>query len=277
MFMFYTLITGATGGLGRAFVYETAKRGDNLVLTGTNLLKLEKIVSDIKADYPSINVAWKACDLSSENDRDSFFDFLKLNNIKINFLINNAGFILEGEFLKCTREDVIKAIRVNCEGTIDVTRWIVENRDKNEELNVITVSSLAGYYPMPYMSIYAATKAMLKNFMVALNYELRDENVFITTICPSGIPTTTAMKEAIDAQGTAGHMTMSTPLQVAKIALNASKKHKVIVVPKAINRFIKNISKPLSEKMLAKTVGKRWKRSQDKRNFYSEGKNEKEK
>lgn len=275
--MFYTLITGATGGLGRAFVYETAKRGDNLVLTGTNLLKLEKIVSDIKADYPSINVAWKACDLSSEKDRDSFFEFLKLNNIKINFLINNAGYILEGEFLKCTREDVIKAIRVNCEGTIDVTRWIVENRDKNEELNVITVSSLAGYYPMPYMSIYAATKAMLKNFMVALNYELRDENVFITTICPSGIPTTTAMKEAIDAQGTAGHMTMSTPLQVAKIALNASKKHKVIVVPKAINRFIKNISKPLSEKMLAKTVGKRWKRSQDKRNFYSEGKNEKEK
>ncbi len=270
--MFYTLITGSTGGLGGAFAHECAKRGDNLFLTGTNQTKLDKIVADITATYPSIRVMSRTCDLSVAEDRSEFVDYLKTNNVQVNFLINNAGYIAEGEFLRHSDEEVIKIIRVNCEGTVDITQKIIKNRDQSCPLHIITVASLAADYPMPYMAIYSATKAMLKNFMVALNYELRGKNVFITTICPSGIPTTDAMKEAIKAQGMAGKMTMSLPEDVAKLALKASAKRKVVVVPKGINRFIKGISKPLSENALAKVVGKRWKKSQDKRNFNGEEK-----
>ena len=261
----FTLITGATGGLGRAFTYECAKRGDNLFLTGTNVIKLEQIVSDIKKGFPNLNVMSKTCDLADQNDRKQFMSFLKNNNININFLINNAGYIIEGDLLSLSDDQVIKAIRVNCEGTVDLTQKVIKTRDKNKVLNIVTVSSMAGDYPMPYMSIYSATKAMLTNLMISLAYELKDQNVVITTISPSGIPTTEAMKDAIKAQGLAGKLTMCEPQKVAQIALKANKKKKVVVIPKFVNKGINFFSSFLSRRQLSKIVGKRWQKANNKR------------
>ena len=263
----YTLITGATGGLGRAFVFECASRGDNLVLTGTNQTKLETIVNDVKQKFPNIKVVSKTCDLSSMASRDEFFEYLNNNQIVVNFLINNAGAIIEGEFLSHTNEEILKAIRVNCVGTIDVTQRVIKNRKEQERLHIITIASMAGYYPMPYMATYAATKAMLKNFMIALNKEMKGKNVFITTVCPSGIPTSDAMKEAIKSQGVAGRMTACSPEKIAKISMKASKKHKTVVVPKFINKFILVMSNLVGDRALSSVTGRMWKKSQDKRGF----------
>lgn len=266
----YTLITGATGGLGGAFVQECLKRNHNLVLTGTKVKVLEALEKQIKENYPNIKVVCLACDLSSEEDRQSFFTYLKDNNIQINFLINNAGYIAEGEFLNHSDDEIMKIIKVNCEGTTDFTQKVIKARDKDEDLQILTVSSMAGDYPMPYMAIYSATKAMVTNLMMALAYELKNERVYITTVCPSGIPTTDAMKEAIKAQGVGGKMTMCSPEEVARLSMIALSKHKIVYYPKVINRFIKGISRLCSEKSLTKIVGKRWKKSQAKRNFKTE-------
>ena len=263
----YTLITGATGGLGNAFCDECAKRGQRLILTGTSTQKLEALNEDLKNKYQDLTIEYKACDLSDDKSRKEFFDYLEEKKLSVNCLINNAGYIIEGEHLSLKDEDVIKAIRVNCEGTIDVTQKIIKRRNKEEELRIITVSSLAGEYPMPYMAIYSATKSMLIKFMTALNYELKDKNVYITTICPSGIPTTDAMKEAIKAQGFKGEATMSPPDEIARMAIKASDKHKIIVVPKMINRLVKATSRICTYKTITKMVGRMWKKSQDKRNF----------
>ena len=261
----FTLITGATGGLGNAFAVECAKLGHNLVLSGTNVAKLEAITNKIKKDYPNVKVETFICDLSLAERREEFIQFLKEKNICVNFLINNAGYIAEGLFLEHTDQEIIKVIRVNCEGTIDLTQKIIKTRDVNQELNIITIASMAGYYPMPYMAIYAATKAMLKNFMIALNYELKGQGVNITTVCPSGIPTSDAMKEAIKAQGLAGKLTQSLPEQIAKLALKANKKKKVVVVPKCVNKLILGVSKVCGDKTLAKTTKRMWKKSYEKR------------
>lgn len=261
----FTLITGSTGGLGRAFVYECAKRGDNLFLTGTNVQRLEKIEIDVKKDFPQIKVVSKTCDLSQQVQRQELIDYINQNNVCVNCLINNAGYIIEGELLSLEDEQVIRAIRVNCEGTIDLTQKIIKARNKSQKLNIITVSSMAGDYPMPNMSIYSATKAMLTNFMIALADELKDQNIVITTICPSGIPTTPAMKDAIKAQGAGGKITMCQPEQVAKIALKANKRKKVVVIPKLINKMVNFFSIFLTRKQLARIVGKRWKKANKKR------------
>lgn len=264
---FFTLITGATGGLGHAFAFSCAKKGQNLVLTGTKVEKLEDLLITLKEKYPNQEFYAKACDLSDADSRKEFISCLDSLNIEIDRLINNAGYIIEGEFLKHSDEEIIKTIRVNCEGTIDITQKIIKRRNQSKDLHIITISSMAGDYPMPYMGIYASTKSMLTNIMVALNYELRNQNIFITTVCPSGIPTSKEMKEAIKAQGLAGKITASSPEYIAKLALSASEKHKVLVVPKCINKFIKGISRVCSEKTLAKVVGKRWQKSQKNRNF----------
>jgi len=261
----FTLITGATGGLGNAFAYEFAKLGHNLVLSGTNLAKLDNIANRIEQEYPNIKVLKFICDLSDQQARLSFIEFLKENEVCVNYLVNNAGYIAEGLFLEHTDQEIIKVIRVNCEGTVDLTQKIIKIRDKSQELNIITVASMAGYYPMPYMAIYASTKAMLKNLMIAMHYELKEQGVNITTICPSGIPTSEAMKEAIKSQGLAGKITQSLPEQIAKIAIKANKKKKAVVVPKCINKIILAISNICGDKMLAKTTRRMWKKSYEKR------------
>ena len=131
----YSLITGATGGLGRAFVFECAKKGDNLILTGTNQNKLESITNEIKEIFPNIKVVSKTCDLSSEDSRNAFFKYLDENRLNINFLVNNAGYIIEGEFLSHNDDEILKAIRVNCEGTVDMTQRVIKRRNVEEELN----------------------------------------------------------------------------------------------------------------------------------------------
>ncbi len=264
---YYTLITGASGGLGKAFVLECAKRGENLVLTGSNSERLEKVFSDTKKDFPNIKIIEKTCNLAIRAERQAFFGYLLAENIKINKLINNAGFIAEGDFIENSDEKILDVIEVNCAGTVDFTQKTIKQRDENVPLEILTVSSMAGDYPMPHMAIYSATKALLTNLMVSLAVELKGKNVFFTTICPSGIPTTEAMKQAIKAQGFGGKITMCTPENVAKIALKALKKRKVLVHPKFVNKFLEVVSRPLSLKSKAKIVGKRWKKSQSKRNF----------
>lgn len=260
-----TLITGATGGLGGAFARAVASRGENLFLTGTNSEKLNKITAEIKQNFPQIAVFSGICDLSSEQQRKNLLNNIKDLGYNINYLINNAGVITEGAFLSEDDEKILKCIRVNVEGTIDMTQKVIKMRDESQELTVLTVSSLAYAYPMPYMNIYASTKRMLVSFMTALAVELKNTNIHISVICPGGMPTTKEMKEAIASQGIGGRLSSNSPEEVAEYALKRASKHKLISVPGSFNRFLKRISSPFSERFLAKVVGKRWKKSQKKR------------
>lgn len=262
-----TLITGATGGLGGAFARECALRGDNLFLTGTKKDRLEAITAEIKSSFPNIEVQSALCDLSDENQRKELTIHIKELGYNVNYLINNAGLITEGETLLEDDEKIIKSIRVNCEGTIDMTQKILKMRDKNEPLTILTVSSLAYAYPMPYMNIYSATKRMLVTFMTALAQELKGTNVVISVVCPSGIYTTKEMREAIASQGLAGKLSSHEPEYIVKFALKKASKKKLITIPGVFNRFLKTVSSPFSEKFLAKVVGNRWKKSQKKRNM----------
>ena len=262
-----TLITGATGGLGGAFAKLCASRGDNLYLTGTKKDRLDTVVGEIKRDFPNIEVLSGICDLADEKAREKMISSIKEKGYNVNYLINNAGFITEGETVNAPDEQLIKCIKINCEGTIDITQKVLKARDESQPLTILTVSSLAYAYPMPYMNIYASTKRMLVSFMTALAVELKGTNVTVSVICPSGIYTTDAMKKAIESQGLAGKLSSHSPEEVAKCALKKAGKKKLISIPGAFNRFLKFVSSPFSEKFLAKVVGNRWKKSQKKRDL----------
>jgi len=263
----YTLITGASGGLGRELAILCAERGDNLILSGTNKERLEQSAAAAREKRGDADIIVKTCDLSSEEDRRAFFKFVKDSGFQIDFLVNNAGLILEGDLLTQSHENMKKIIRINCEGTVDLTRFVLDNRDREKTLRILTISSLSSEYPMPHMSLYGATKSFLTNFFTAIAYELKNESVIVTTILPSGIPTTKAMKEAIVAQGFGGRVTAMSAEGVARFALGSSKKGKVVAVPKSINRFLLGLSRPLGIKAKAKIIERRWRKAQEVRNI----------
>lgn len=263
--MAYTLITGACGGLGRAFVKLLAEKEENLVLVGTNQKKLDALVADFKEAFEGLMVKTFVCNLGKAEDRKKLIEDLDKNKIIVNKLINNAGVIIEGDLLKFSDEEIANAVEVNCIGTLDLTKKLLERRDEASKFEVLTVASQAAFQPIPHMAVYAATKSFLTSMMTALAVELKDKNVVFTTSCPSGMATTDAMKESIKSMGLKGKLTTLSAEKVAKISLKALKRKKAVVIPGAVNKIVGFFSKFCSYHGLAKTTGKMWKKSQSKR------------
>jgi len=260
-------LTGATGGLGKAFSVELLKRNKNLILTATKQERLENLRNELLGINSNVDIVCKSCDMSNEGSRKEFFNFISTGEYKIEMLVNNAGYITEGAVKSVTADSLVSAIRVNCEGVVDLTKWIVDNHKDEEKLNILTVASFAAFQPMPYMAIYAATKSFLLSFMTALREEVKDKNIVVSTVCPSGIYTTEAMKDAIESQGLGGKLASHSPEYIASYALKKAEQGKAIIIPGAFNRFTKFASNFVSYTKLAKIAGKRWRKSQVKRNL----------
>ena len=181
----FTLITGACGGLGKSFVKHCLKNKENLLLSGTSENKLSNLLeglrNDFSEDLSKIEIKTCVCDISSKNSRQNLIDFISQNQICVNKLINNAGLIIEGDLLRFEDDEILKAIEVNCIGTLDLTQKIIKIRDKNQKLEILTVASLAASYPIPHMAVYAATKSFLVSMMTALSVELKGENIVFST------------------------------------------------------------------------------------------------
>ena len=262
-----SLVTGACGGLGRAFVKILAERKENLVLTGTSQEKLDNLLEDFKEYFEGIFVKTIVCDLANKKQRENLIQELKVSNLVVNKLINNAGVIIEGDILRFSNEKIQNAIMVNCVGTVELTRMIFDSRDESQKLEILTVSSQASFQPMPHMAVYGATKSFLTSMMMALKVEWKEKNVVVTTVCPSGMATNEEMIESIKSMGFNGKITTLPTEKVAKIALKALKKKKAMVIPGVMNKIIYFLSKLCSPYFLAKTTGKIWKKSQQKRGF----------
>ena len=261
------LITGACGGLGRAFVKECAKEKKTLVLTGTSQKKLDALLEDLKECLEGVKVFTAICNLAKPEDRKSLVEFVKNQGLQVARLINNAGVIIEGDLLRFEDDEIINAVRVNCEGTLDITQKFLKARDENEKFEVLTISSVASSYPIPHFATYAATKAFLTSMMTALAIEFKKKNVVFTTVNPGGMATTDAMKESIKSMGLGGRLSTVSVEKVAKVSLKALKHKKVNVIPGFFNKILVGVSKPFSKKFMAVNSGKLYAKSQSKRNF----------
>ncbi len=262
------VLTGACGGLGQAFINTLLsppnEQNTALLLCGTNMDKLEKLKKDMLSIYPNAKLYLYKLDLSNIENINALQNYLEQNNLTVSQLINNAGFITEGSIANYSQDELIHTIKVNCEGTIALTKLILD-LNENKNLNIITISSLAANYPMPYMSIYSATKAMLKSFMLSLRYEYRKQNVKVTVVLPSAIATSQAMKDAINAQGFKGKISCVSPIKIARASLKANKKNKPILIPGFFNKFVNFVSNLCPTRIKIAFIGKSWKKSQIKR------------
>ncbi len=266
--MKYTLITGACGGLGKAFVELCAKAKENLILTGTSQKKLDKLMEEFKEKFEGLSVKTFVLDLGNKENREKLIASLKSEDLQVSKLINNAGVILEGDMEKYSDEEIANVIEVNCIGTLDLTKKLLRERDENSLFEVLTVSSVAASYPIPHMAVYSATKSFLVSMMTSLSIEFKGKNVVFSTLLPGGMATSDAMKESIKSMGLGGKLSCTDTLKVAKIGLKALKRKKTLVVAGGFNKFLDAISKLLPKKFLAKNAGKIYKKSQTKRGFW---------
>lgn len=257
-------ITGATGGLGRAFSVECANRGWDLFLTDLSDNALSILAASLTNTY-NINVYHRSCDLTNFEARTELFDYVRQQGFSFNFLINIAGLDFEGPFSERTRSQIRTMLRLNIEATVEMTHEIMKMRDSSRTFRVINVASLAAYYPMPIKAMYASSKRFLLDFSRALGEELRSSDVTVTALCPAGMPTTPECISAIEAQGFAGRITTQNVGYVAAHTIDSALKGRSVYIPGLLNRLLKTAGSVVPPTIIARVVGSRWKSAQSKR------------
>ncbi|MFZ5908488.1 MAG: SDR family NAD(P)-dependent oxidoreductase [Chloroflexota bacterium] len=257
-------ITGATGGLGKAFAMECASRGRDLFLTDLQEPKLAMLASGLAHTY-GVEVHFHAADLTNADSRDELFERIHAEGRKFQGLINVAGLDYEGLFLERSQAEISSIVRLNIEATLIVTHTLLDHRDETLPFRIINVSSLAAFFSMPVKATYAASKRFLLDFSLALRNELRDQNVTVTALCPAGLPTTEGCISAIEAQGFMGQLTTEDIGKVANETIEAALHGRAIVIPGFLNRLLRWLGGLVPAGSLAELIGSRWKAAHQKR------------
>jgi uncharacterized protein len=258
------LITGATGGLGKAFAVECASRGWNVVLTDQTGALLETLAVSLRSSY-HVKVTTYACDLTDTSQRAGLFDLLRTEGMRLTTLINVAGIDYEGLFFGQTGKQIQNIIRLNIEGTLAMTHAALPYREPHTTFRIINVASLAAFSPMPAKATYAASKRFLFDFSLALREEVRSLNATVTVLCPAGMPTSAECIKAIEAQGWAGQVTTTDVGRVANQTLNAALAGKAVVVPGWVNQTLQMFGSLVPAALAARLVGRRWLSVREKR------------
>lgn len=251
------MITGAAGGLGRPLAVEAARRGWSLVLTDKPGTNLETLAEALERSY-GINVQTLYCDLTDAKNRAEMFQQLRTTTPHLSGVVNVAGIDFEGTFDELASEEVQTIVRLNIEATLDVTQRALELRHRRDSFMLITVSSLAAFYPMPVKATYAASKRFLLDFFRALKEELREENVSVTVLCPAGLPTTPGAIRGMELQGFWGQVTAVQTGSVAAGTFDHALQGKFLYIPGLINRVLQAASSVLPPGLLASYIARRW-------------------
>jgi len=249
------MISGAAGGLGKAFAVECASRGWDLFLTDLNLESLERLACALRASY-AVRVQTYACDLSEAGARAALFE--QIRGLRFWALLNIAGIDHEGLFYDQSSAAIRAIIRLNIEGTLEMTHALLACRDPLQPFRIVNVASLAAFSPMPVKATYAASKRFLLDFSIALREEVRELGATVTALCPAGMPTTRENIEAIAAQGWLGQVTTADAGLVANLTLDAALRGEMIVIPGLLNRLVRAASALLPATLAARLVGRRW-------------------
>ncbi|MBQ3234865.1 MAG: SDR family NAD(P)-dependent oxidoreductase [Clostridia bacterium] len=253
----HSLVTGACGGIGKALCRELALKGENLILFGRNEEKLNALKDELLGVNPSILIILRAVDLSSEVEVQNACSFLKEQSVSISAFYYVSGIDTRKAFVKYDSDKIIRQARVNFESAVTLSKFCLDNRAG--ELKMLIVSSACGLTPMPYFSLYSATKSALVYFFKGLKTELKGERVKITIVCPGSVPTREDIIEDIKAQGVQGRLSKKSPEYVVKKSLKALDRNKTVFIPGAYNRLVAFISKITPYSIKSRVIAKKFK------------------
>lgn len=253
----YVLISGAAGGLGKAFAAECAARGWNLFLTDLSAPALSALAEGMQRLY-GVEVRYYACDLTQPAAREGLWDYARSEGLRLHGALNVAGLDFEGPFGERKVEELRTIIRLNIESTVEMTSRAIQFRDPVREMFIVNVCSLAGYYSMPLKAMYAASKRFLLDLSLALHHELRPQGIKVLALCPGGMPTNQEVIASIDSQGFWGWATAMNVGDVAAGSIQRALAGKAVYIPGWLNQMLCWLGGLFPAGMVAGMIHQRW-------------------
>jgi len=181
-----TLITGASAGIGAELARVFAAKGHRVALTARREERLKTLAEEIVGKGGNAPVVI-ACDLGAPDAGDCIAAALAAADVELEYLVNNAGFGVFGEAIKCDRAEQLGMIAVNIRALTDLSLRFADSLIRNHG-GILNVSSIAGFLPGPGMAVYYASKAYVLSFSEALRAELGPRGVRVTALCPGPVP-----------------------------------------------------------------------------------------
>ncbi|MDB4975943.1 MAG: 3-oxoacyl-[acyl-carrier protein] reductase [Myxococcaceae bacterium] len=176
------LVTGASLGIGAAFARELSGRGARLVLVARSEAKLRTLASELgRADVI-------VQDLARPGAAQAVFDAVTAAGLTVDVLINNAGFGTYGPFAETSLATQREELALNIGALVELTHTFLPTIERQRG-GVIHVASTAGIQPVPFMAVYAASKAFVLSFSESLWGEYRARGVRVLALCPGATDT----------------------------------------------------------------------------------------
>ena len=234
---YYTLITGSSSGLGKALALECARRGHNLLLVALPGKPLEQFSEKLKVELGVLSDCY-AADLTKEGSAEAVYEWTRENNYAVNILINNAGMSFEGPFEQCSSEFYRKSIALNMVAMVSLTRFFILSLRELPEAHILNVSSVASYFPIPYKSVYSASKTFVLSFSRSLREELKNTGIRVSVVVPG--PMVTNRKTAISAieKGSIARMMHSRLSYVARYTIEKMERKKAVIKPGFLSKSV---------------------------------------
>jgi short-subunit dehydrogenase len=176
------LLTGASSGIGKALAFLLAGKKIKLIITGRKEAPLLQVADAVGAE------ACVTADLESPEGRQKLIQIIEEKVPDL--IINNAGFTFYGDPLTLSVSEQLSIAEVNAMVPLELTLVAIKALIAHGKPGVVmNVSSVAGEYPCPGMSVYGAAKAFVTHFSQAFNTEMAQTGIHVLVSCPGMVAT----------------------------------------------------------------------------------------
>lgn len=216
------LITGASAGLGVEYATQFAARGADVVLVARREDRLRDLADRLSRTH-GVTATPLALDLTRADAAAVLRRGLDERGIRVQSLVNNAGFGMKGAFAEADAARIAEMVQVNVAALVAITREVLPEMAADGRGVLVGIASTGAYQPCPNMAVYGATKAFVLSFTEALAYETKGTGLGVLAVSPGA--TRTEFFDITGADAAVGRF--QTPAQVVELTLGRLDRHDV--------------------------------------------------
>lgn len=248
------LITGASSGIGAAFAEALAARGAHVVLVARREDRLIELAAEL-GERHGVTATPLAMDLARDDAATELYAELERRGIRIDSLINNAGFGMRGDFVDADPARIATMIQLNVGTLVALTHAFLPQLVEAGHGALVNIASVVAYQPTPHMAAYGASKAFVLSFTEAIGYETRASGLRVLALSPGA--TATEFFEVAEAEAIVRGR-VQTPEQVVTTALRALDRRRTppSVVSGGTNRAAATLSSVLPRGLVLDASGR---------------------
>ena len=249
--MFYTLITGASTGIGQEFVHEFARRKCDMVLVARSERRLQELSEEVN---PSGNLDIHICaeDLGDPDSPRRIYEYCARKELRVGLIVNCAGFGFAGDYASMPLTELQEMVQVNVAAMALLVRLFIPDMIAEKKGGIINISSVGGFQGVPFLGLYSATKSFIITLSESLHEELGDKGIKVVVVCPGYIDT--GFHARAHQYPEHSILPVSEPSVVVKAAIKGLYKNRLHVFPTFLDFLLVFLQRFLPRRTVLRTA-----------------------